>query len=109
ILMYLTPGEGDAMLAAIGGLSTPESRLALEHAGASGASGPVGAALSVLARLGTPWKSAINDPATWLAGHGWTASVNTAPDLADRYGRKVPRSTTSGWLVEAVRAGDDPD
>jgi methyltransferase (TIGR00027 family) len=104
ILMYLTPDEGDRLLATISGLSPAHSRLALEHAQASNNPSSSRAALWLLARLGTAWKAAISDPDEWLARHGWTATVHTPAALAARYGRKIRKSATPGWLIEATRA-----
>jgi hypothetical protein len=62
-----------------------------------------------LARLGTPWKSAITDPDIWLARHGWAATVHTPAELATRYRRKIMKSATLGWLIEAIRIEDDTE
>lgn len=112
LLVYLTQAECDALLADVTGLSAPGSRLGLTMMGRppSGQEGqdPV----TPITRL---WRSAApDDPAGWLAGHGWTSRLTGARELLAGHGRQVPGSPDSpggqtrwrrGLLIDATLGG----
>jgi methyltransferase (TIGR00027 family) len=116
LLIYLTADENETLLATISRASAPGSRLAvtlggrgsLDVPGASSSiaisdDGPLGSFASVNAM----WKSeAPDNPAEWLAHHGWTADVFSARERAAAYGRPLPETAPSSAtraLVSAVR------
>jgi methyltransferase (TIGR00027 family) len=111
LLMYLTAECNDRLLARIATLSAPGSRLAMEHLNRAylelSHMRPVHEWLDA---VGSPWKSHLDDPCQWLAGHGWRAEVFRPAQVATRYGRPVPgvvRPCLNGaaqcWLVTAMR------
>jgi methyltransferase (TIGR00027 family) len=116
LLIYLTADENEALLATISGASAPVSRLALTLGGRGSLDVPGGSsniAISDDAPLGSyssvnaMWKSeAPDDPAEWLAQHGWEADVFSARERAVAYGRPFPESapdSATRSLVSAVR------
>ncbi|WP_137814378.1 SAM-dependent methyltransferase [Gandjariella thermophila] len=114
LLMFLRPEDNDRLLARIGSLSPPGSRLALEHVNRAFHQSPdMRAVHRRFALIQASWYATVEDPRAWLAGHGWRARVQPGEDLARRLGRPVPRvydpeHLGSGriWLVSAQRATD---
>jgi methyltransferase (TIGR00027 family) len=116
LLIYLTQDECDRLLEAIGQLSAPGSRLAIEYApqaavqfliDALGES-PDAALLKTLERSGVREE----DPTSWLGRHGWRAQGYTLTERAQAYGRPLPdftgplaqlRLAAEGGLVIARR------
>jgi methyltransferase (TIGR00027 family) len=114
LLIYLTEGENEALLATISGASVPGSRLALTLGGRGSLDVP-GAAndipmnddapLDSYASVNAMWKSeAPDDPAAWLAQHGWKADVFSARERATAYGRPLPESAPDSATRSLVRA-----
>jgi methyltransferase (TIGR00027 family) len=111
LLNYLTPENNDALVATVGQLSGIGSTLALEVIRASAISdGPMTETADRMASFGAPWRSGIDDPAGWLAGHGWHARVDNPFEIAARYGRSLtgwpgasPTDEPTGWLLTAAR------
>lgn len=111
LLMYLTPEHNNGLLARIGPLSAPGSRLALEHINQQYRDLPqMRPAHGWLESIGAPWRSHLDDPCGWLGGHGWQAEVLHPAELARRHGRPIPElvhpaviGAGRAWLVSAVR------
>lgn len=91
LLPYLTMADNDRLLATIGGLSAPGSHLAFDHMDSSAAERAVLRETSdTVRKMGTQFKSTLDDPVGWLAGHGWRATIARAPALGVSYGRPLP-------------------
>ncbi|MFJ8010051.1 SAM-dependent methyltransferase [Streptomyces fagopyri] len=98
ILVYLTEQEGDEVLARVGELSAPASRLALEYGSramfatdTTRAALDHAAATDTLHTLSALWRNeSTADPVARLTGHGWSARSREITDLAARYERPVP-------------------
>ncbi|MEU1277179.1 SAM-dependent methyltransferase [Streptomyces sp. NPDC005805] len=116
LMMYLEPADNDRLARRIGSLSAPGSRLAIEHVNHAYTELPqLRAVHERLRKVGAAWRSTLEDPRGWLAGHGWTATVTPQSELAARHGRPVPELTDPErvgdarmWLVEAVRETPAP-
>jgi methyltransferase (TIGR00027 family) len=108
LLAYLPPEAEERLLAAIGELSAPGSRIAADRILAVDRLGKDGRALGELsARSGVPMQSLVDtqgraDCAHWLAGHGWTAQERDAAEVAASYGRDLAdpfgRQSAPPWL-----------
>ena len=121
ILVYLTEAERDRLVASVGALSAPGSRLFLEQRGVPTAgAADAGAAREqanrageiTAARFGVKTSAerpdpSMADPGEWLARHGWRAAVTGDAEAFARYGRPVPEAVEAGavqlWLVAAER------
>jgi methyltransferase (TIGR00027 family) len=117
LLIYLTADENETLLTTISDASAKGSRLAMTLGGRGSLDVPGGASnaiveddapLSSYASVNAMWKSeAPDDPAAWLAHHGWKAEVFSARERAATYGRPLPESapeSATRSLVSAVRA-----
>jgi len=116
LLIYLTAEQNDALITTISGASPRGSRLALTLGGPSSLDVPGAgdgyvdeeAPLGSFASVNAMWKSVPpDDPAAWLAEHGWEAEVFSARERADAYGRPLPEAAPASAarsLVTAVRA-----
>jgi methyltransferase (TIGR00027 family) len=94
LLPYLTMTDNDRLLATITGLSTPGSHLAVDHMDSSATNTRgMRATSDTVRKMGVAWKSTLDDPVGWLAGHGWHATTARVPALGTRYGRPLPEST----------------
>lgn len=111
LLMYLEQADTDSLLRRIGDLSPSGSKIALEHINQAYVDLPEMRAVHQRLRgVGASWKSTIEDPPSWLADHGWTATVTPQTLLAARHRRPVPRLTdpmivgdARMWLVSGTR------
>jgi methyltransferase (TIGR00027 family) len=104
LFMYLTDEAKGALLGAVYGLSAAGSQVAIEHipAGlgeiqdwASDADEATDNKFGVDVTGMWP-RDQRDDPATWLAGHGWSVSVHPFTDVARRYGRPLPADLPEG-------------
>jgi methyltransferase (TIGR00027 family) len=109
VLFYLTDEDCDRLIADIGRLSAPGSRLTAEHVNRAlfqmTAARPL---LDALADLDAAWQSGVDEPNAWLAGHGWQARALDPTGLAHRYGRPIPPFVgyldyALAWLMDATR------
>ena len=105
LLIYLSAEEVAALFGAVGGLSAPGSRLALEYEAvdhdefrAKARQAPAMAAYSAL------WKGGLPDTPGWLADHGWLVETHDRARVTAGYGRPVP-GRSAGGFVTASRAG----
>jgi methyltransferase (TIGR00027 family) len=101
VLMYLTPQECDALLAAVTALSTPGSHLLLEHLQVSMLSGQGAQVRGGLDKHGVVFRSARDDVADWLGAAGWRASAHAGTDPAIGHGRSVA-PVPAAWLAAAT-------
>ena len=111
LLGYLTPAEGDQLLARVSQCSAPGSRLIAVYAAgdpltilnSSGDSGDQ--STDYLGRMVTAGPGA--EPGPWLASHGWSVTAITIRDQAKAMRRPVPPAFNPDqggiecWLVEA--------
>lgn len=111
LMMYLPSEDNDLLLNRIGALSADGSMLAVEHINRAYLELPEMQAVQERLRMvGAAWQSTIDDPLSWLAGHGWDVSVTPQTELAVRHGRPVPPLTDPElvgparmWLVSGSR------
>ncbi len=116
LLMYLSEPERDQLFDRMGEVSSAGSRLALDHRAGFFAvpSLPIDsegrASPARLARLAASSQADLSliEPAAWLAGHGWQASVHAPAELSGRYARPVPPplqaespGSAHSWLATA--------
>lgn len=102
VLMYLTPQEGDALLATLTGLSAPGSHLFLEHLQVSMLGDQGSRVRGGLGKHGVTFLAARDDIADWLGAAGWQARAHAGADPSIGHGRPVPPVPAS-WLAAAVR------
>ncbi|MER6124239.1 SAM-dependent methyltransferase [Streptomyces sp. NPDC001795] len=104
IMVYLTEQEGDDMLARIGELSAPSSRLAVEYGSLAMFRSEQGEAVlahtaedDTMHMLASLWRNeSTADPIVRLAGHGWSAVSHEVADVAKECGRPVPPAFDPG-------------
>ncbi len=109
VLMYLSPEQNHALLATVRELSAVGSVMLADLAHPSILDGAAFAAgRQSLGDNGSPVRSAVGEPVSWYATHGWDARVVDPAALADTHDRAVPPvldPTTPGgpvfWLTEA--------
>ncbi|MFC4591210.1 SAM-dependent methyltransferase [Sphaerisporangium corydalis] len=104
LLIYLTAGESARLLAAVGTLSAPGSRLSFEHF-PGGDSTLVSRAgdMPAMEPYTAMWKGGPGgDVAGRLARDGWRPRFHDLATLAGSYGRDLPGPATGGFLT-AVR------
>jgi len=115
LLPYLTDEGRASLLAAMTGQSAPGSVAAIENPTEGNASMRDYAAIQEAAnQKGVDLDAAAvwaddpsDDPAGWLAGHGWSVTVRPAREVAREYGRPLspdlPATMLSGILITATR------
>jgi methyltransferase (TIGR00027 family) len=103
VLVYLTASEAAGVLADVGGLSVPGSRLACEDQDVDVRSRANESAMPRLSRFTGMWKGGLgrNTPA-WLTERGWQVQLNDRDTVADGFGRPAP-SPSAGGFITAVR------
>ncbi|ASO20678.1 methyltransferase (TIGR00027 family) [Actinoalloteichus hoggarensis] len=103
LLYYLTPDEVRTLLHQVGARSTQGSILALDHVATAGTRLPeVRRWLRFMADRGSPWRSAVADPAAWLRPHGWILT-----DRSTGVGRPEDDDDVVTWLLEAHRQAEE--
>jgi methyltransferase (TIGR00027 family) len=103
LLVYLSPDDVDQLLDRVTSLSGPGSRLGLTFRGRAPADQNSPAV--ALRRSAAP-----DDPAGWLAGHGWAAHLADPRDVLRAHGRAVPANSAPGRQRRAllISAALDP-
>jgi methyltransferase (TIGR00027 family) len=103
LLIYLSAEEAGRLFTGISDLSAPGSRLSLEHGNTSSALLTEARAAPSMIPYTTLWKGGLaQDTTAWLQRHGWSTDLHGIAEVATRYGRDVPATSTSGFLI-AVR------
>jgi len=91
LLQYLSTAENQQLLGAIRALSAPGSRFAFDHMDASARDREVVVdTLERIRSMGAEFEQSPDDPASWMAAHGWTTTTDRIPALAVAYGRPLP-------------------
>ncbi|GHF54797.1 S-adenosyl-L-methionine-dependent methyltransferase [Streptomyces mashuensis] len=104
LLVYFTAEEAAGLLSAVGELSAPGSRLALER----GRSGRTVLDDPSVAHITSLWKGGLGaGTADWLAARGWLTEYHPLDRVGERYGRPLANPSGTGF-VTAVRPGDPP-
>ncbi len=107
IVPYLTNDAAERMLLRIGELSSPDSRLALDHAG--GADDAVlhqARSTPTMNDIASMWQGGLlEETSPWLSLHGWDAQAVHGESLSAEYGRHESGTThgLDGVFVTAVR------
>jgi methyltransferase (TIGR00027 family) len=101
LLSYLTDDDAAALLTRVSTLSIPRSTFATEAARlADDATLVEASSLSLLAPIASMWHGGLrDDPAHWLATHGWRVEPHDRVELAERHGRPLSDASTGGFLV----------
>jgi methyltransferase (TIGR00027 family) len=114
LLPYLTDDGRASLLTAITNLSAPGSQVAIENPTEGNASMRDYSAIQEAAdQKGVDLDAAAiwaddptDDPAGWLASHGWSVTVRPAREVAEQYGRPLspdlPATMLSAILVTAT-------
>ncbi|MET7575261.1 SAM-dependent methyltransferase [Streptomyces sp. NPDC005492] len=100
LLMYLTDTAGESLLAGLTELSSPGSRLMLEHLKAAMLEEEGRPVRERVEEQGAKWLSARDDLEEWLGGHGWRARVYAGDDPRIGHGRTVA-PLPACWLAAA--------
>jgi methyltransferase (TIGR00027 family) len=107
LIPYLANDAAERLLVAVGGLSSPGSHLALDHAG--GADDAVlrqARSMESLTDIASMWQGGLSEGASrWLSHHGWRTETVHGETLSTDYGRGVGPTTNGlhGVFVTAVR------
>jgi methyltransferase (TIGR00027 family) len=120
LLMYLEEPERDRLLDRVGRLSSPGSRLALDHSprffsppvvtGADDPSGERAAARFAALAAAAASDPSLAAPEAWLTAHGWRATIDEPAAILARHGRPVPAQLQPAapgaprrWIATAER------
>ncbi|HWR46811.1 MAG TPA: SAM-dependent methyltransferase [Pseudonocardiaceae bacterium] len=119
LLQYLSPQDNELLLARVGELSPPRSRLGatLTPPGTMAARPYSAGLLTTFGNVAPEnvrdlWRSdGPADPQQWLARHGWQATIVDAAQHARTLGRDIPDITDSSAaprrsLVDAIKLSD---
>ncbi|MCX3062920.1 SAM-dependent methyltransferase [Streptomyces beihaiensis] len=106
LLMYLTDAAGEALVAGLGELSAPGSRLLLEHLKAAMLEEEGRPVRERVEEQGASWLSARDDLEEWLGAHGWQARAYAGDDPRIGHGRTVA-PLPACWLVTAALAATE--
>jgi methyltransferase (TIGR00027 family) len=117
---YLTEDENARLLDKLASLAAPGSRLAIDMVSRDHLEDPAAAPFfDFAAARGIHWQFGTNDPAKFLAGHGWQAEVNPFYAVARRVGRWPPAgvseeaaartiATSRSYFIRCERAAPRP-
>ena len=105
LLLYLDAEQAQQLLLTVTRLSASSSQLALEASPDTATTVLAGfGQLPAAAALAASWRGGLGeDPATWLAGHGWRATARDLDEVAAGYER-LEAARSAGYLVTAVRS-----
>jgi methyltransferase (TIGR00027 family) len=100
---YLTENDNARLLDALGFLAAPGSRLGFDIVSRDFLENPDAAPFfEFTAARGIRWQFGTNDPAGFLAAHGWRAEVNAFADVARRLGRWPPPGVSEDLAARTV-------
>ncbi|HTT00278.1 MAG TPA: SAM-dependent methyltransferase [Streptosporangiaceae bacterium] len=110
-LFYLPPAGIARLLDEVTGLAAAGSRLGFDIVNTATFTHPLTRPwIDMQARLGAPWRGALDDPAGFLAGRGWEATLTQPGEPSANFGRWpfpiLPRELPGmprDWLVTARR------
>lgn len=94
VVPYLTNDAAERLLATVTGLSSPDSRLALDHAGGADDEALRRArSMASMSEITSLWQGGLTEGAsTWLSHHGWLTEAVHGETLGRRYGRRAHAS-----------------
>jgi methyltransferase (TIGR00027 family) len=99
---YLTEEENARLLDLLAGLAVPGSRLGFDIVSRDTLENPAEAPFfKFAASLGAHWQFGTNDPAGFLAAHGWRAEVSSFGAVARRFGRWPPPGVSEAAAARA--------
>jgi methyltransferase (TIGR00027 family) len=110
LLIYLTAEQNEALISTIGEASPPGSKLGVTLGGKGSLDVPGdvtrnGEGLDSVGSVRAMWRSeAPEDPAGWLASHGWKAEVFSARERAAAFGRPLADDAPQSAMRALVRA-----
>ena len=100
---YLTKDENARLLDLLASLAAPESRLGFDIVTQDTLENPAEAQFfKFAASLGIRWQFGTNDPAGFLAAHGWQAEVSSFGAVARRLGRWPPPGVSEEAVARAA-------
>jgi methyltransferase (TIGR00027 family) len=103
---YLTENENARLLDKLASLAAPGSRLAIDMVSRDHLEDPAAAPFfEFAAARGIHWQFGTNDPAGFLAAHGWQAEVNAFYAIARRLGRWPPPGVSEEEAAHRVATG----
>lgn len=105
VIMYLTPEEGDELLAELTALSAPGSHLLLEHLQEAMFAGQGAPTVAGLAKQGVTFRAARDDVEDWLGGFGWRAKAHAGGDPEIGHGRTFG-PVPAAWLAAGELTGE---
>ena len=103
----MSADETGQLFNGIGDLSAPGSRLAFEHSSATSSALLTEAQTAPsMIEYTERWKGGLGqDTTTWLHRLGWSTRLHDIGEVATRFGRDLPDTSTGGFVI-AVR--DEP-
>ena len=102
---YLTEKENACLLDHLAGLAAPGSRLGIDVVSSDFLENPaVAPFFEFAAAHGIRWQFGTNDPARFLAAHGWRADVSDFDAVARRFGRWPPPGVSEAVAARAAAA-----
>jgi methyltransferase (TIGR00027 family) len=102
---YLTEDENAHLLVSLAGLAAPGSRLGIDILSRDALENPtIVSFLELMATRGIAWQFGTNDPAGFLAAHGWRADVSDFDAVARRLGRWPPPGVSEEVAARAAAA-----
>jgi len=110
LLIYLTAEQNEGLMSTISSASPRGSKLGVTLGGKGsldvpGDIAPNGEGLNSVGSVRAMWRSeAPEDPAAWLASHGWKADVFSARERAAAFGRPLPEDAPQSAMRALVRA-----
>jgi methyltransferase (TIGR00027 family) len=103
LMPYLATNDAERLLLTVGDLSSPGSRLALEHAAITDDSLLSQArAIPTMDQITGMWKGGLRETADgWLRQHGWQVENVGHESLVAKYRRRAPGGAIAGFLTAA--------
>ncbi len=103
---YLTEDENARLLDKLAPLAAPGSRLGIDIVRRDFLENPAAAPFfAFTAAHGINWQFGTNDPAGFLAAHGWQAEVTACDAVARRLGRWPPPGVSEEVAARALATG----